>query len=223
MREVASATSPRGDVTLREREGGILELRVNGVFVMDTEETSSERALAQAALAALGDVSSPLRVLVGGLGLGFTLAELQCDERVGDIVVAEIEPAVVAWHREGLIPGGADLLSAAGTTVAVADVADVIAAHRAAFDLILLDVDNGPGYLVHDRNAALYRDEFLRTSAGALATGGALCIWAANEADDLKSAMAAVFGTVEQLTYPVRLQGRDEHYLLYLSRLTSKV
>ena len=221
MTEIASAHSSRGEVVLRRRDGRILELRVNGVFVMDDEETSSERALARAAVDAVGEVLLPLRVLVGGLGLGFTLGELQRDPRVGEIVVVEIEEAVVDWHLEGLIPGGSELLAAAGTTVVVDDVAAVIRASVAAFDLILLDVDNGPRYLVHEQNAQLYREEFLRTSTRALAAGGAVCVWAANEDSDLRTAMDAAFGHVEVISYPVRLQGRDEHYLLYLSRLTS--
>ncbi|MGN6722377.1 MAG: spermidine synthase [Marmoricola sp.] len=225
MTEIARATSSRGDIMLRSRESedghAVLELRVNGVFVMDDEETSSERALAHAALDALGDVLSPVRVLVGGLGLGFTLAELQGDPRVGDVIAVEIEEAVVEWHRSGVIPHGPSLLSSPSTTVVIDDVATVIGSSTAAFDLILLDVDNGPRYLVHDQNAALYREDFLHTSARALTAGGALCVWVANRADDLATAMEAVFGNVEVLSYPVRLQGRNEHYLLYLSRLMS--
>ncbi|MGN6162459.1 MAG: hypothetical protein ACTHOG_12260 [Marmoricola sp.] len=224
MTEVARAHSPRGEITLRERigRGGqpVLELRVNGIFVMDDEETSSERALAQAALDALGDVSG-MRVLVGGLGLGFTVAELQQDARVGAIEVVEIEEPLVAWHRTGVIARGPALLTRSGTSVRVGDIAEVIPEAECAFDLILLDVDNGPRYLVHEQNAALYREGFLRAAATALAGRGVLCIWAANEADDLEDAMRTVFGNAEKLTYPVDLQGRQEHYLLYLSRLLS--
>ena len=81
--EIARAESPRGEIVLRERREEntptVLELRVNGVFVMDTLETTTERALARAALA-LAD--RPARVLVGGLGLGFTLHEVLADARV---------------------------------------------------------------------------------------------------------------------------------------------
>lgn len=218
------ADSPRGEITLRERLGRdgqtVLELRVNGVFVMDTEETSTERALAHSAMATV--VGDSVRVLVGGLGLGFTLAALQDNPRVEEIVVVEIEPAVVEWHRKGFIPEGPALLSTPGTSVVVGDVADVIR-ESAGFDLILLDVDNGPRYLVHEQNAPLYREEFLRAATLALAPGGALGIWAANEAPELEAAMRAVFGNAEQLSYPVQLQGREEEYLLYLSRLVSEM
>ena len=110
MEEVARAESERGELVLRQRtepDGSTtLELRANGVFVMDTRETSSERALAREALARH---EAPGSVLVGGLGLGFTLAEVLADPRVRRVVVAEIEPALVGWLRDGTVPHGPGL------------------------------------------------------------------------------------------------------------------
>ena len=107
---MARAESERGEVLLRERidperpEGPrALELRVNGVFVMDTLETSTEQQLAAAALAR---VEEPRTVLVGGLGLGFTLHEVLADKRVERVNVVEIEDALVRWMRDGTIPHG---------------------------------------------------------------------------------------------------------------------
>src|SRR5699024_10464448 len=90
----------------RTRPDGAVELRVNGLFVMDDEETTSARALARTGLALAPHAR---RVLVGGLGLGFTLREVLRAPGVEDLVVAEIEPPVVDWMRHGRIPGG-DLL-----------------------------------------------------------------------------------------------------------------
>ena len=127
MVEVARAESERGELVLRQRtepDGSTtLELRANGVFVMDTRETSSERALAREALARH---EAPGSVLVGGLGLGFTLAEVLADPRVRRVVVAEIEPALVGWLRDGTVPHGPALLADPRVEVRVADVADVI-------------------------------------------------------------------------------------------------
>ncbi|MBA2444635.1 MAG: hypothetical protein H0V49_04815, partial [Nocardioidaceae bacterium] len=108
MQLVKRATSPRGELTLSRRDDGSLTLRVNGVFVMDTAETSTERLLARRTIDALAsrrraDKSTGYRVLIGGLGLGFTSHELLLDSRVDCIVVAEIEPDLVQWHRQGLI------------------------------------------------------------------------------------------------------------------------
>jgi spermidine synthase len=216
--EVARAESPRGEVVLRERRDEntptILELRVNGVFVMDTLETTSERALANSALQL---VARPARVLVGGLGLGFTMHEVLADPRVQECTVVEIESAVVDWMRDGTIGHGAQLLADERVTVVVADVAMALAeAGEAAFELVLLDVDNGPDYLVHDANDALYKEPFLR--AAHRATAQVLAIWSASEAPQLQAAMGSVFGNVEATPYDVRLGERDARYWLYSSR-----
>jgi spermidine synthase len=216
--EIARAETPRGEIVLRERldenTPTVLELRVNGVFVMDTLETTSERALAHAALAL---VEHPGRVLVGGLGLGFTLHEVLADSRVEACTVVEIEQAVVDWMRDGTIAHGPRVLADERAHVVVADVAVALGeADEAAYDLVLLDVDNGPGYLVHDANEALYRPQFLETARRA--TAQVLVIWSASEAVELQEAMAAVFGNATATSYDVRLGERDEQYWLYSSR-----
>jgi spermidine synthase len=202
--------------SLRQRDDGALELRVNGVFVMDTVETSSERALARDALA-LHD--APATVLVGGLGLGFTLAELLTDYRVERAVVAELDADVIGWLRDGTVPHGPELLADPRVDVRQADVAAVIADSPDTFDLILLDVDNGPDNLVHQANAQLYRAEQLRACHRALRPAGALVIWSAAHSSDLEEAMRAEFGSAIATSYEVNLQGRAEHYWLHSSRV----
>jgi spermidine synthase len=216
--EIARAESPRGEIVLRERRDEstptVLELRVNGVFVMDTLETTTERALAQAALAL---VDRPKRVLVGGLGLGFTMHEVLADARVEACTVVEIEQSVVDWMRDGTVAHGPKMLADERVSVVVADVAVALAeAGESAYDLVLLDVDNGPGYLVHDANEALYQQPFLE--AARRATAGVLAIWSAAEAPQLQAAMEAVFGNAVAEPYDVRLGDRDEQYWLYVSR-----
>ncbi|MDN5853797.1 MAG: hypothetical protein L0K86_13320, partial [Actinomycetia bacterium] len=149
----------RGDAVLRLRADGAIELRIGGVFVMDDAETSSERLLAEATLSG---IAHPRRIVVGGLGLGYTLRALLADDRVERVVVAELEPAVPDWMRADVLPG-ADLLTDPRVDLHVADVREVIdAATPSSWDAILLDVDNGPGYLVHQQNASLYESPFVR-------------------------------------------------------------
>ena len=163
---MARSESERGEVLLRERrdpsdpEGTrVLELRVNGVFVMDTLETSTERQLAAAALAR---VEEPRSVVIGGLGLGFTLHEVLADCRVERVAVVEIEDALVRWMRDGTIPHGPAFFADERLHVVVADIRMAMAeATPSAYDLVLLDVDNGPGYLVYDDNAEVYQETFL--------------------------------------------------------------
>jgi spermidine synthase len=222
--EIARAESDRGELVLRERrEDGapaVLELRANGVFVMDTLETSTEQALAGTALAL---VEEPRSVVVGGLGLGFTMHEVLADSRVERCAVVEIEQALVDWMRDGTVPHGPALLADERVHVVVADVAVALAeAPASSYDLILLDVDNGPGYLVHDTNAALYEEPFLRSAREVLRPGGALAIWSAAEAPGLVELLDRVFDSAEGYAHDVLLQDRDEKYWLYVARVTSE-
>lgn len=222
--EVARAESPRGEIVLRERRDAgagpnspvVLELRVNGVFVMDTFETSSEKGLATAALK---QVENPRNVVIGGLGLGFTVHEVLADTRVEKLVVVEIEDALVQWMRDGTVPHGPSYLADERVTVMTADIRTAMAeATPAAYDLVLLDVDNGPGFLVYDENEAIYQREFLHQVKEALRPGGALVIWSAAESPTLQAEMEQVFGESVAVPYDVTLQSRDEHYWIYLAR-----
>ena len=221
--EIARAESERGELVLREHRAenapASLELRANGVLVMDTLEVGTERALATAALEL---VDQPRAVVVGGLGLGFTMHEVLADSRVERCRVVEIEPALVDWMRDGTVPHGPALLADERVGVVVADIVVALAeAPPASYDLVLLDVDNGPGYLVHDANAALYRAPFLETARAALCPGGVLVIWSAAEAPALAETMRTVFGEAEARPYDVLLQDRDERYWLYIARVPS--
>jgi spermidine synthase len=208
--ELARARSERGDLLLRRREDGALELRVNGVFVMDDVETSSEELLASAALET---VRRPDRVLVGGLGLGYTIRALLADARLGEVVVAEIEPQLVSWMRAGLVPS---VLDDPRVAVVVGDVRTVVAdLPDASVDAILLDVDNGPDFLVYNENSAIYTSGFLTTCRAKLRTAGVLTIWSSSASPALESAVTAVFGACDIKPVPVQLQGRDELYYVY--------
>ena len=218
---MARSRTDRGELVLRERrpdaeQGGgptVLELRANGVFVMDTAEHGSERALADAALAA---VAEPRRVLVGGLGLGFTLNQVLGDHRVEHVDVVEIEQDLVDWMRDGTIPHGRQLLADDRVRVVVADIVQAVSeAGPSTYDVVLLDVDNGPGQLVHQGNATIYDEPFLRRLLDRLEPGGALVVWSADAEPGLRDRLRTVFGDVEEQDHAVRLQDRDEHYWLY--------
>lgn len=222
--EIARAETERGELVLRERrdENGptSLELRANGVFVMDTLEVSTEQALAESALA---QVEQPRAVIVAGLGLGFTMHAVLADTRVEKVAVVEIEQALVDWMRAGTIPHGPALLADERVVMVVADIAEALAeAPPASYDLLLLDVDNGPGYLVHDVNAALYEAPFLESARRALRPGGAIAVWSAADAPELADRMRSVFGNATGHGHEVRLQDRDETYWLFVSRVPSE-
>jgi spermidine synthase len=219
--EIARAESERGELVLRERHANgaptVLELRANGVFVMDTQETSTEQALADAAL---GLVEQPRDVLVGGLGLGYTMHRVLADQRVERCSVVEIEPELVEWMRDGTVPHGPAMLADERANPVVADIATAIEeVADASYDLVLLDVDNGPDHLVHQRNAQLYREPFLSQLRRILRPGGAAAIWSAEVSPELETVLEQVFGNAEITACDVTLQGRDEKYWLHVARV----
>ncbi len=190
-------------VVLRTRDG-VDELIVNGVFAMDSTEVSSELALADAALPAA-------RVLVGGLGLGYTAARL-LDGGAGHIRVVELSGQLVDAARDGATAQLARLAADPRVELVTGDIADAI---EGTWDAILLDVDNGPTFLIHDHNARLYRDDFLRRCLAALAPSGRLVVWCEAASPDLEAVMAALAGSVETIVVPVTRGQRHFDYVLY--------
>ena len=165
-----------GDLRLMQR-GQELSIMSGSTELMNSRLSGSEKALADLTCARLAGRAKP-RVLIGGLGMGFTLraalAALPKDAGVG---VAELVPAVVAWARgpmAGLFEG---CLDDSRVSVREADVAAVIGEARAAYDAILLDVDNGPGGLNRDANDKLYSAGGLNAAKRALKPGGVLAVW----------------------------------------------
>jgi Spermine/spermidine synthase domain len=221
---VARAESERGEVVLRRRpaEPGstgqgefVHELRVNGVTVLDTSNTTSERRLATATLARL---DRPARVLVGGLGLGFTVHVLLDDRRIERIDVVELEPAVVDWMNRGLVPDTADVMRSTRVHVRIGDVRQVVAdAAPGSFDAVLLDVDNGPGFLVYPHNARVYSDDFLSACAHTLRPAGALAVWSSAPAPALHDALERTVGPCQQVETATGLGSREASYHVYVS------
>ncbi|MBB3674908.1 spermidine synthase [Modestobacter versicolor] len=215
LQELGRASGAHGEVVLRRR-GAVTELIVDGVFAMDDVDTSTERALATEALRrCTGDA---LRVLVGGLGLGWTAATVLADPRVTEADVVELQPALVGWAGEGLLPGLPVLPDR--LRLRTADVADALAGSPGRWDAVLLDVDNGPAFLVHETNAGLYAEPGLSTALAALRPGGVLAIWSADPAPELADRLAALPGAadVEHLVLPVDRDGRRFDYAVVVAR-----
>ncbi|AZK96457.1 MULTISPECIES: spermidine synthase family protein [Streptomyces] len=192
---------PHGEVVLRRR-GDHHEIIANGCFLMDTSDGRSERRLVDAAFETLTAATGPgpakttekrpvgPALLIGGLGVGFSLAHAAADPRWGGITVVEREQAIVDWHLAG------PLADISGT--AVADPRSVIlrtdllthlraAAHR--YDALCLDIDNGPDWTVTDDNAGLYTPAGLALCRAALRPGGALAIWSAQPSPEFEQAL----------------------------------
>ena len=222
LQTLARAEGVTGELTLRRRleadagDDAVYELIVNGIFLMDTAETSSERLLAEAVLDRL---DSPGRILVGGLGLGVTLAELLADVRIGRVDVVEIEPLLVQWLHAGLVPGMDAVLADQRVHVTVADIRDVLRdVVTNSYDGVLIDVDNGPDFLVRAANAAVYQTASMRDIARALTPGGVLAVWSAARSSVLATTMAEEVGPGDEVVRTVERDGRLMTYHLHLAR-----
>jgi len=219
---LARAEGVSGELTLRRRDGteagldAVFELIVNGVFLMDTAETSTERMLADQVLERL---AAPRRILVGGLGLGVTLGRLLTDVRVDRVDVVEVEALLVEWLRAGLVPGADAVLADPRVHVTVADVRDVLRhAVAGTYDGVVLDVDNGPDFLVRAANAAVYRPASVHDVTTALAPGGVVAVWSAAPSAALETTLAEVVGRCQEVVRTVERNGRSVTYHIYLAR-----
>lgn len=220
-RVVVSADDGIAELALLRRRsaaGEVLELVVDGVFAMDTEQTETERALAGLALDQLG--SDDLHVVVGGLGLGYTTAALLADPRVTRVDVVELHAPLVRWVREGLVPPARGLLDDPRVHVRIGDIADAVPGLLpASVDALLLDVDNGPGFLVHPGNTRVYAAPFLTAAARVLRPGGVLGVWSAEASAELALVLERICGACEEVLLDVDREGRTFTYAVYLARV----
>jgi spermidine synthase len=178
---VDEANNPDGTVLTLMRRGTEWEVCVDRAVLMSNRAHGSEEDLARLAFAKVREAKT---VLIGGLGLGFSLrATLDLLGPQGRVVVAEQSPAVVNWNRVHVGELAGRPLADPRVTVRVGDVRQRIGEARAAYDLILLDVDNGPSALIHDANARLYDAAGVVACHGALKPGGALAVWATGPDD----------------------------------------
>jgi spermidine synthase len=220
-RVVARADDGIAELALLRRHtpaGDVLELVVDGVFAMDTEQTDTERALATLALEQLG--RDGLHVVVGGLGLGYTTSTLLADPRVRRVDVVELHAPLVEWVREGRVPAVQGLLDDPRVHVTVADVVDAVPdLPPASVDILLLDVDNGPGFLVHPGNTRVYAAPFLTAAARSLCSGGVLGVWSAEASAELALVLERTCGSCEEVLLDVVRDGRTFTYAVYLARV----
>jgi spermidine synthase len=228
----------RGELVLR-RAGRHYEIISNGVFLMDTRGGESERLLVRAPLER---VNGPAEVLIGGLGVGFSLAEALRGQRVTRVDVVECEPAVIAWHTTHLAAFSAGAITDPRVRLVTADLVawlregagegtGACAGHRTrdlaghrtgdhgpsgadrvgapfadtaatadppgTYDVICVDIDNGPDWTVTDANAALYAPEGLELLCGRLRPGGAVAVWSAAESPAFEDRLRAHFTAID--------------------------
>jgi len=202
------------------RRGGEFSIMSGANELMNSRLGGSEKALASLALRRLTGRPEP-RVLIGGLGMGFTLraalAELGAG---GKVVVAELVPAVIEWAHGPMGEIFEGSLADSRVTLHQGDVAEVIEAAPGGHDAILLDVDNGPGGVGRAANDGLYSMDGLRAARRALRPGGVLAVWSAGPNADFVRRLGKTGYRVEEA--PVRATGtaRGARHVIWLATPT---
>ncbi|MBO8173083.1 MAG: spermine/spermidine synthase [Bacillaceae bacterium] len=207
---IERAETPRGDLQL-QRRGEHYEIISNGTFLMATYNGESERLLVSAALE---KAASPTRVLIGGLGAGYSLAEALKDDRVQQATVIEIEQKIIEWNRTHLAPFSGHALDNPRTRILHADILAWITQTEEKFDAICLDIDNGPDWTVTEDNVALYSEKGLQTLTRLLSPEGVLSFWSATSSPDFVTRLGKYFARVETREIP---QERGEPDYIFLA------
>jgi spermidine synthase len=173
--------TPEGEEMTLTRHGSEYVILASGQSLMSSRMHGSEEALATFACGRARTLEAP-SVLVGGLGMGFTLrATLDLLPPGATVVVSELVPAVVDWNRGPLGPLARHPLKDRRVVVDVNDVATTLRTSPGRFDAVLLDVDNGPAAFTASHNAGLYDDRGLAAVRASLKPGGVLAVWSSRE------------------------------------------
>ncbi len=211
-------TTPDGaEIVLYERDG-VYSIRVKGLELMSSRVHGSEEALANLVLSSLDKKRRP-RVLVGGLGMGFTLrAVLDSKPPASEVVVAELLPAVIRWNRNHLEHLAGAPLEDPRVTLVEGDVARVIADSLQPFDAILLDVDNGPAAFTVERNKGLYGPSGLAAISRCLQRNGRLGVWSAGSSPEFERLLRKQGFEVEVTRVRARGIAKGPKHVVFVAR-----
>lgn len=215
-----------GELILRRRrvvsmpDRWVYEVKLAGRFLMSSLVTDSERELATRALARLDGAS--LRVLVGGLGLGYTAAAALADPRVAAVDVVERLPAVIDWHRRALVPLGASLCSDARCHFVEGDCLQLLQRGvTERYDAILIDIDDSPIHLLDESHASFYSVAGLAAVAQSLRPRGVFALWTSLPAEpEVTARLRRAFGnaSVDEVRFDNPLLDDPETNAIYFAR-----
>jgi spermidine synthase len=215
---LGQALSRDGTVLKLVRRSDEYIILANGKPLMSSRMHGSEEALAALACRHARTLERPT-VLIGGLGMGFTLrATLDILPRNASVVVSEIVPAVVEWNRGPLAPLAGDPLQDPRVQVEIDDVAVTLSSCPGQFDAVLLDVDNGPSPFAASSNAALYDDRGIAIAFASLKMDGVLAVWSAREDRKFEQRLRHGRFDVEVERVRARLKAGGPRHTIFLGR-----
>ena len=216
VEELGYQKTPLGDLTLRRRveprldNREVFEVKLGEEYLMSSLFTESERQLAKLGLA---QFESELDVVVGGLGLGYTAAEVLKNKKVSRLLVIDLFQAVIDWHRDGLVPLGQVITADARCELRQGDFFDLARGSFDAnepdrkFDAVLLDIDHSPEHLLDANNKSFYTSEGLAAILNQLKPNGCFALWSDDPASDqFTERLGDVFGsaTAYNIEFPNR-------------------
>jgi spermidine synthase len=228
--ELAWASTPLGELSLRRRREPVTgtevhEVKLGEEYLMSSLFTVAEEELARLALARLD--GADLHVVVGGLGLGYTARSVLEDVRVSAMAVVEALEPVIAWHRQGLIPLGADLEGDPRCRLVHGDFFDLATGHgpgfgtaEGALDAVIVDIDHSPQHLLDEASSGFYTPAGTRALAAHLRPGGVYALWSNDPPDEaylqvLRATFVDV--TAEVVPFANPLQDRPATNTVYLA------
>ncbi|MES3026342.1 MAG: spermidine synthase [Pseudomonadota bacterium] len=215
---LGSAQVPDSETELRlMRRGEEFSIMSGGIELMNSRMSNSEKVLASAACERLAGRKG-VRMLIGGLGMGFTLRAALADlPAEAQVVVAELVPAVVAWARGPMAHIFEGSLEDPRVSVEETDVGRLIGEASGAYDAILLDVDNGPGGLSREENDSLYSVDGLRAAAKALKPGGLLAVWSSGPSNEFAKRLRTTGYQVEEVRAHANRKGKGARHVIWIA------
>ncbi len=182
-----------GDIQLQDNNGHF-EIIASGVFLMSTASGESEKEMVRLAIEQLKD-KKIINVLIGGLGVGYSVMEALEHDKVKFVEIVEIEEAIIKWNEKYFSSYNNNVIFDSRVNVFHNDLLNFVEDYRINenFDLIVLDVDNGPDWLVREENKALYGSRGLQILKEAITPGGIIVAWSATKNTSFKKEMKSVF------------------------------
>ena len=200
-------TSPRGNLHY--------EVVVNGAFLFSTYNRDSERTLARLAVYPVLPSSKALHVLIGGLGIGYTLRAILEYKEVRSVTVVEKEKIIVDWCKTYFGPYNGFSIEDPRVSVVDGDFLSFIRGTRITYDSVCLDLDNGPDWLVWEENRVLYEESGLNQIKNVMKSGGCLGIWSSNRVDLFQNRLRRAFGNASVHAISTTEMGREIEYYIY--------
>ncbi|MBX9758778.1 MAG: spermidine synthase [Beijerinckiaceae bacterium] len=213
-----TASIPGSSSELRlMRRGHEFSIMHGSIELMSSRLTGSEESLATLACERLAHIANPV-MLIGGLGMGFTLrAALGSLSASARVVVAELAPAVIAWGRGPMADLFGGCLDDPRVSIHEGDVGALMGRERARYDAILLDVDNGPEGLVRESNDWLYSKDGLRVAGAALKPGGVLAVWSSTPDRTFKKRLSSGGFAVDEVRARASTSGRGARHVIWFA------